>query len=51
MKKLKYKTFGGWSMQESLCDFINDNNINQSDVLKIIYNSVGNLELFYYTVK
>ena len=35
MRKLKYKNFNGWTPEKSLCDFINDNNINQSDILKL----------------
>lgn len=48
MRKLKLKTFGGWAAEESLVDFINENNIKQSDILKIVYDSINNLQRFYY---
>jgi hypothetical protein len=51
MRKLKYKRFAGWSVEESLCDFINENNIKQSDILKIVHNSESDLKLFYYVVE
>ena len=49
MRKLNYKIFSGWSRQKDLVDFINDNNIKQSDILKIVYDDVGSFQLYYYT--
>lgn len=46
MKKLIHKVFQGWSADENMVDFINENNIQQSDILKITY--FNGLHLFYY---
>lgn len=53
MKKLKVETFGkgftGKSGEEKLADFINNNNIKEVNILKIVFKStIGEYALFYY---
>lgn len=50
MRKLNYKIFSGWSLEKEFVDFINNNNINQADILKVFRDQVsGYLQLYYYT--
>jgi hypothetical protein len=51
MRKLKYELFNGWSPSKNLCDFINEHNIKQNDILKIVHSGVSDLTLFYYVVE
>ena len=50
MRKLKHKSFEGRSIEEKLVDFINENNIQQSDILTITYSSDVHfgVHLYYY---
>jgi len=49
MKKLNLKTFSGLSGAEKLLNFINENKIQQSDILKIMV--FNRLHLYYYSVE
>ena len=50
MRKLKFEIFSGFSKEEKPTDFINDNNIKQEDILKIVYKSIsGDFSLLYYS--
>ncbi|WP_374951135.1 hypothetical protein [Mucilaginibacter sp.] len=51
MRKLKYERFAGWAPESNLCDFINENNIKQSDVLKIVYEGDTGMVLYYYVIE
>ncbi len=50
MRKLKFENFEGRSIEQKLVDFINENNIHESNILKISYSSDVHygLHLFYY---
>jgi hypothetical protein len=47
---LNFMIFNGWSVEKEFVDFINKNNINQNDILKITRDqTTGYMFLFYYT--
>jgi len=49
MRKLNIEVFSGLSAGEKMVKFINENNIQQKDILKII--DFNGLQLFYYSEK
>ena len=48
-RKLAYKSFSGLNGGEKLVQFINDNDIQQSDILKISFEPYA--QLFYYVME
>ncbi|QHS56072.1 hypothetical protein GWR56_11200 [Mucilaginibacter sp. 14171R-50] len=49
MRKLIFKEFSGWSKEEKLANFVNENNIQQKDILNVIYRTLaGDIVIFYY---
>lgn len=49
MKYLKFKEFVDFHQEEKLVKFINENNINQESILKLVYRTGScTYVLFYY---
>jgi hypothetical protein len=49
MRVLKCELFNGFSKEKNLVSFINDNNIKQEDIFKLLFkSSKGEYALFYY---
>jgi hypothetical protein len=48
MRVLKFETFGGWSIDKELVKFVNDKNIKQEDIIKIVYKSHGGVYTVFY---
>jgi len=50
MKKLKVQEFKGWLTQhQKIVEFVNENNIQQEDILKLIFGPANNFLLFYFS--
>ena len=49
MKKLNVEEFNPSNAHSKLVKFVNEKNINQNDILKIIWAPNNTLHLFYYT--
>jgi hypothetical protein len=49
MKKFKVADFDGWGNQhEKLAKFVNENNIQPENIIKIMYGPSNVMLLFYY---
>ena len=52
MKKFNVVDFSGWGDQyEKLVAFVNENEIKQEDIVKIMYGPANVMLLFYYAEK
>lgn len=51
MRKLNVKEFAGGTHHHQLVEFVNENSIKETDILKIMNGPFNYMLLFYYTEK